>query len=68
VEQAISSIKTVKQLNGEQYEANKYSETLKGVTEHSTKYGAFLGFGMGTLFFSILASYALGFWYGSLCV
>ena len=23
---------------------------------------------MGTLFFSILASYALGFWYGSLCV
>lgn len=28
----------------------------------------FLGFGMGVLFFSILASYALGFWYGSLCV
>lgn len=23
---------------------------------------------MGTLFFSILASYSLGFWYGSLCV
>ena len=23
---------------------------------------------MGTLFFSILSSYALGFWYGSLCV
>jgi ATP-binding cassette, subfamily B (MDR/TAP), member 1 len=67
-EQAIASIKTVKQLNGEKYESVKYRNTLVNVTKNSTKHGVFLGLGMGTLFFSILASYALGFWYGSLCV
>jgi ATP-binding cassette subfamily B (MDR/TAP) protein 1 len=41
---------------------------LKPITKNAAKYGAYLGIGMGTLFFSILASYSLGFWYGSECV
>lgn len=68
VEQAISAIKTVKQLNGEPFEALNYQETLKNVTKNSAKHGALLGLGLGVLFFSILVSYALGFWYGSTCV
>jgi len=68
VEQAISEIKTVKQLNGEEFEAHKYAENLKSVTINSVKNGASLGFGLGMLFFSILANYSLGFWYGSQCV
>ena len=67
-EQAFAAIKTVKQMNGEQFEADRYKETLKAVTEASTKYGVYLGLGMGSLFFAMLAAYALGFWYGSLCV
>lgn len=27
-----------------------------------------MGLGMGVLFFAMLASYSLGFWFGSLCV
>lgn len=38
------------------------------VTKASTKYGVYLGLGLGSLFFAMLSSYALGFWYGSLCV
>jgi len=41
---------------------------LKSVTTKAFKYGAYLGIGMGTLFLSMLFSYALGFWFGSECV
>lgn len=67
-EQAIAGIKTVKQLNGEQFEADKYSETLVNVTKNSTKYGVFIGIGLGSLFGFMLMSYSLGFWFGSNCV
>lgn len=45
-----------------------YAETLKNVTKKSLKYGVFLGIGIGALFFCMLASYGLGFWFGSHCV
>jgi len=67
-EQAITSIKTVKQLNGEQFEATNYSQLLKSVTKHATKHGLKIGAGIGAMFGIMLCSYALGFWYGSHCV
>jgi ATP-binding cassette, subfamily B (MDR/TAP), member 1 len=67
-EQAIASIKTVKQLNGEKFEADKYAETLTVVTKNSTKYGVYIGIGLGSLFGFMLCSYGLGFWFGSNCV
>lgn len=67
-EQAIAAIKTVKQLNGEQFEADRYALTLTDVTKNSTKYGVFIGIGLGSLFGFMLCSYGLGFWYGSHCV
>ena len=38
------------------------------MTDNALKHGVFLGLGMGDLFFSMLASYSLGFWFGSHCL
>jgi ATP-binding cassette subfamily B (MDR/TAP) protein 1 len=67
-EEAISSIKTVKQLNGEKFEADNYADRLINVTKNSTKYGMLVGIGLGSLIAMILFSYSLGFWFGSNCV
>ena len=40
---------------------------LKGVTARAFKYGLFIGLGLGIIHFAMLASYALGFWFGSYC-
>jgi len=68
VEQAVEGIKTVKQLNGEQFESSIYQRTLTKVKESAVKYGVLTGVGLGALFFAMLASYSLGFWFGSHCV
>ena len=67
-EQAISSIKTVKQLNGEKYESDAYEDSLHRAAEGTCKYAMYSGAGIGGIFFVMLASYSLGFWYGSRCV
>jgi ATP-binding cassette subfamily B (MDR/TAP) protein 1 len=67
-EQAIAAIKTVKQLNGEEFEAMNYANTLKDITKKALRYGAYLGIGLGALFLTMLWSYGLGFWFGSHCV
>ena len=41
---------------------------MKDVTAKSFKYGAYIGIGLGAMYFFELCSYALGFWYGSECV
>lgn len=46
----------------------QYDKCLEEVTKKATKYAIISGAGIGALFFSMLASYALGFWYGSNCV
>jgi ATP-binding cassette, subfamily B (MDR/TAP), member 1 len=38
------------------------------VTLNSTRYGVFVGLGIGSLFGFMLFSYGLGFWFGSNCV
>lgn len=65
-EQAIESIKTVKQLNGEAYETEKYEDALSQM--ENKKYGFLAGLAMGSIFFVMLGSYSLGFWFGSKCV
>lgn len=67
-EQAMSAIKTVKMLNGEQYEQDIYSQCLESATKNTVKYSLFLGLGLGSLFMAMLCSYALGFWFGSLLI
>jgi hypothetical protein len=46
----------------------KYEKCLEEVTKKATKYALISGAGMGALFLAMLASYGLGFWYGSQCV
>lgn len=41
---------------------------MVNVTKNSTKYGVFIGIGIGSLFGFMLMSYSLGFWFGSNCV
>ena len=67
-EQAISSIKTIKQLNGQQFESLEYERNLMEASKKSFKYAVMSGLGIGGVFFVLLASYSLGFWYGSRCV
>lgn len=67
-EQAISSIKTVKQLNGEAHESMQYENCLLEASSKSCKYALFAAMGIASIFFVMLASYSLGFWYGSRCV
>jgi hypothetical protein len=38
------------------------------MTSKSFKYSLLIGVGFGALFFAIISSYSLGFWYGSACV
>lgn len=67
-EQAISSIKTVKQLNGETFEKVEYEKSLFKASSKSFKYLAYSSIGFASLNFVMLLSYSLGFWYGSKCV
>ena len=64
-EQALNSIKTVKMLDGEDFECLKYSEHLHKAAVTTIKFGTLLGFTMGLVWCVMILSYALGFWYGS---
>lgn len=64
-EEVIGSIKTVKSLNGESFEATNFQLKLSSAIAKSFKYAIFSGVGMGCVAFAMLSCYALGFWYGS---
>jgi ATP-binding cassette subfamily B (MDR/TAP) protein 1 len=53
-EEALSSIKTVKSLRGEEYEYSIYEKTLKKTFAQLIKYGILLGLSFGLFFFSNL--------------
>ena len=58
----------MKQLNGEDFEKVEYAKCLEEASKNSCKYSVYLGLGLASMFFVMLASYALGFWYGSRCI
>lgn len=64
-EEAIGAIKTVKSLTGETYETERFVDKLTEVRKKVLKYTIWSGVGIGLIFFVMLSSYALGFWYGS---
>lgn len=41
---------------------------LNSASSKSLKYAILMGVGIGAMFFSMLISYSLGFWFGSNCV
>lgn len=67
-QQALAAIKTVKMLNGENYQSYLYDECLVEAGKGTVAYGAFAGISLGGAFFSMLTAYSLGFWYGANCI
>ncbi|CAD8124583.1 unnamed protein product [Paramecium sonneborni] len=64
-EQAINAIKTVKMLDGEDFEVEKYKKYLLQATATTISYQFGVGIAFGFLWAAMLWAYALGFWYGA---
>ena len=64
-EQALSHIRTVKMLDGEEHEVKKYSVLVKEAAEISARNSVYTGLAMGIVWCLMLSDYALSFWYGS---
>ncbi|CAK64833.1 unnamed protein product (macronuclear) [Paramecium tetraurelia] len=64
-EQAINAIKTVKMLDGEDFEVEKYKKHLLQATATTISYQFGVGLAFGFLWAAMLWAYALGFWYGA---
>ncbi len=64
-EQAISGIKTVKCLRGEDFEVSKYEKKVFEAMNKSVKFTFFVGVAQGLVYFAIFCNYALGFWFGA---
>lgn len=67
-EQAISAIRTVKSLVGEDYEIAKYTDKLQNTLKDSRKYTLFMAVSIGIMIMVFLGSYGLGFWYGKIII
>ncbi|CAD8071446.1 unnamed protein product [Paramecium primaurelia] len=64
-EQALNAIKTVKMLDGEDFECEKYSRQLVVAARTNVKFSLFSGMALGSIFAFMIWTYALGFYYGS---
>lgn len=67
-EQAISAIRTVKSLVGEDYEIAKYTQRLQRTLKDSRKYTMFMAMSIGIMIMIFLGCYGLGFWYGKIII
>ena len=66
--QAFFSIKTVKALIGEDHEQKEYVGMISFVKKKLIKFGFISAFAMGLLYFSMMATYALGFYSSSYAI
>ncbi|KAL4455399.1 hypothetical protein ABPG74_012551 [Tetrahymena malaccensis] len=64
-EQALSAIRTVKGLNGQDFEQNKYSNMIKKAFQVSLKFSIYQGVGLGLQNMMFFFDFALTFWVGS---
>ena len=67
-EQAISGIRTVKSLCGEERELELYGNAIKTAKDILVKYGFIKGMGFGTLFLCMYLNYGIGLWSGGTLV
>jgi ATP-binding cassette subfamily B (MDR/TAP) protein 1 len=67
-EQALSAIKTVKSLCGEEHELDCYKQALNDAKAISIKYGFLAAFCYGIFMMCMTASYGLNYWLGSILV
>jgi ATP-binding cassette, subfamily B (MDR/TAP), member 1 len=66
--QALNSIKTVKSMNGEDFEEGRYARFLNLLKEKVLKWAILAGLGTGLFFFIQYCAFSFGFWYGTHCV
>jgi len=64
-EQAISGVRTVQSLSGEEREEQRYSLRLGQALETGLKKARINGMGFGVVMGSFIGTYALGLWFGS---
>ena len=67
-EQALGAMRTVASLTGEPKELGTYEKGAQVIKKIMTFFIAQSGFSFGMFFFSNRATYALGFWFGSLLI
>ncbi|EAR92380.2 ABC transporter family protein (macronuclear) [Tetrahymena thermophila SB210] len=67
-EQALSSIRTIKSLNGEQFEADKFSSLITKAYKVSIKYSIFTGIAYGIQNMMLFFDFSLTFWVGSIFI
>ncbi|CAI8057874.1 ATP-dependent translocase ABCB1 [Geodia barretti] len=64
-EEVLSAIRTVVAFGGENKEAERYGEQLKKARNVGVKKSIFTATAVGSLYFIMFNTFALGFWYGS---
>jgi ATP-binding cassette subfamily B (MDR/TAP) protein 1 len=64
-EQAVSAVKTVMSLNGEDHEVKNYANILSVARKTTIKYGLITSFFFGIWFFALFAEYGFGYWIGA---
>ncbi|CAF3575971.1 unnamed protein product [Rotaria sordida] len=64
-EEVFSSIRTVLSYNGQEREEKRYEQHLDEAKRNGVKKGAINGATMGSVWFIICCTYALGLWYGA---
>ena len=67
-EQALSAIRTVVGLGGEEKELNAYRAALTAVKRAVIKYGIYSAFAFGAIYFCNALGYCIGFWVGGVFV
>ena len=67
-EQALSAIRTVVSLGGEEKELNAYKAALNSVKRTVIKFGIYSAFAFGSIYFCNALSYGIGFWVGGVFV
>ncbi|KAL4481127.1 hypothetical protein ABPG72_015082 [Tetrahymena utriculariae] len=63
-EQALNAVKTIKSLNGEDYELKNYSQKIIQAYKTNVKFSMVTGLGVGITFCCMFLAYSLSFWYG----
>lgn len=67
-EQALQNIKTIKSLQGEEYEIKVYASELFKGQQIVFRYGIWIALAFGFMFFVMFANYSLAFYFGSTLV
>ncbi|KAI9217023.1 P-glycoprotein, partial [Blastocladiella britannica] len=67
-EEVLTALRTVVSFGGEERECERYGKQLEDVRQQEAKKGYIAGLGIGFIYLSLFASYALGFYVGGIAI